>query len=102
MIPFAGLCSLLLGLMAAVSGQSNAAAVDRRSPAYVGNAACAPCHQAIVDSYARTAMARTSGPAQPNLIEGSFLHEPSGVTYRVARDDGHARLSYDRASPALA
>jgi tetratricopeptide (TPR) repeat protein len=87
--------------MAAVSGQSNAAAVDRRSPAYVGNAACAPCHQAIVDSYARTAMARTSGPAQPNLIEGSFLHEPSGVTYRVARDDGHARLSYDRASPAL-
>jgi Flp pilus assembly protein TadD len=100
-VPFVGFCSLLLALMVALAGQSNPAAIDRRSPEYVGNQACAPCHTAIFDSYARTAMARTSGPALPNLIEGSFLHEPSGVRYHIARDDGHARLSYDRASPAL-
>jgi hypothetical protein len=66
------------------------------SPTAVGNEACAPCHRAIYDAYSQTAMARTSGPALPNLIEGSFRHAPSGVSYRVYRQGDRALLSYDR------
>jgi Flp pilus assembly protein TadD len=62
----------------------------------VGNQACRPCHQAIVDSYARTAMARTSGAASIGL-EGAFQHAPSGVSYRVLRDGQQPRLAYERA-----
>jgi Flp pilus assembly protein TadD len=65
-------------------------------PAYVGNQACLACHHSIQQSYSRTAMARTSGPALPNLIEGSFRHAPSGVEYRVFKDDDRALLSYAR------
>jgi Flp pilus assembly protein TadD len=62
----------------------------------VGNRACRPCHQAIYESYSRTAMARTSGPAFPPL-EGSFEHLQSGVSYRVYREGQTAMLSYERA-----
>ena len=58
----------------------------------VGNEACRPCHEAIYNSYSRTAMARTSGPAVPDL-EGSFKHARSGVSYRVFRDGQTAVLS---------
>jgi predicted CXXCH cytochrome family protein len=61
----------------------------------VGNDACRRCHAAISDSYARTAMARTSGPAFPPM-EGTFRHVPSGVTYRVYASGDAALLSYDR------
>src|SRR3954471_18965662 len=64
-------------------------------PSTVGNDACRPCHAAIYDSYSRTAMARTSGPAFPPL-EGSFRHAPSGVSYRVARTGETATLTYER------
>ncbi len=66
---------------------------------YVGTDACAACHRRIYDAYASTAMARTSGPAAPNVIEGSFDHGPSGVSYDVRRQGGAAFLSYDRAGP---
>ena len=47
-------------------------------------------------------MARTSGPAAGNLIEGSFHHVESDVSYRVFREGGTARLSSDQsAAPAL-
>jgi hypothetical protein len=42
---------------------------------------------------------RAGPPAEPD--RRILPHEPSGVRYRIARDDGHARLSYDRSSPAL-
>lgn len=68
----------------------------------VGNDACASCHKAIYDSYSSVAMARTSGPALPNLIEGSFTHAASGVSYRIYRDGPAAFLSYARRGrPAL-
>lgn len=79
-------------LLAAATGLS----ADPPGPAYVGNQACRPCHQAVCDSYARTAMARTSGPALPNLIEGTFRHARSGVVYRVLRRAGQAILTYER------
>jgi Tfp pilus assembly protein PilF len=66
---------------------------------YVGNEACSACHRRIYDSYSSTAMARTSGPALPNVIEGSFDHGPSGVSYQVRRQGQAAFLSYDRPAP---
>jgi Flp pilus assembly protein TadD len=70
-------------------------------PAEVGNDACARCHKPIYDRYMQTAMARTSGPALPNIVEGSFEHARSGVSYRIRRAGEAALLSYDRsgASP---
>jgi hypothetical protein len=63
------------------------------TPVEVGNQACASCHQAISESYARTAMARTSGPAPANVIEGTFHHAGSDVSYRVYREGKSAFLS---------
>ena len=72
---------------------------QRPSTDYVGNDACLPCHKTIVESYAQTAMARTSGPALPALIEGSYRDPVSGVSYRVRRHGARAMLSYDRSTP---
>ena len=70
---------------------------------YVGNEACRPCHAALVESYGRTAMARTSGAATPDtVIGGGFTHERSGVVYRIERRPDGARLAYSRErEPAL-
>jgi tetratricopeptide (TPR) repeat protein len=86
-----------VALMAAASGAADRSAARQRAapPAMVGNDACRPCHQAIYDSYSRTAMARTSGPAFPPL-EGSFRHAPSGVSYRVYREGQTSVLAYER------
>jgi hypothetical protein len=63
---------------------------------YVGNEACADCHAAIYQSYARTPMARASGPAEDNLIPADFLHAKSGVHYRIYSPSGHVWLSFER------
>ena len=83
----------------AVWGQPDSSDEQLRRPVDVGNAACAACHKSIYDSYSSTAMARTSGPALPNLIEGSFYHSPSDVSYRVERRGEVALLSYQRSGP---
>ena len=72
------------------------AASAAAAPQYVGNEACRSCHEEIYDAYSRTAMARTSGPARPNLIEGAFRHEQSGVQYRVLAEGEKAYLAYER------
>ena len=48
-------------------------------------------------------MARTSGPALSELIEGSFEHAPSGVSYRVLRqgETGVLVVLPRRAVPSL-
>ena len=46
-------------------------------------------------------MATTSGPALGNVIEGTFRHAPSGVSYRIYREGAAAFLSYERAEPSL-
>jgi Cytochrome c554 and c-prime len=100
MVRLAGGALSFIALLIAVGahGRSRSTSAPQYATA-VGNAACSPCHKAISDSYALTAMARTSGPALPHLIEGSFAHAPSGVSYRVARAGDIALLSYDRAGP---
>jgi Tfp pilus assembly protein PilF len=88
----------------AARGASNPDPVARTAgkPAYVRNQACQTCHREIYESYARTPMARTSGLARPNLIEGAFRHERSGVQYRVFADGDKAYLAYERpGDPAM-
>jgi predicted CXXCH cytochrome family protein len=53
-----------------------------------GSEACAPCHRAIVESYRRTPMARSSGKvgrdsAIETFARSSFTHDVSGFRYRV-------------------
>ena len=94
-----GLCTsapALIFVAAALGTAAQFAPAPRETAQAVGNQACRPCHQAIVDSYARTAMARTSGAASIGL-EGTFQHSSSGVSYRVMRDGQHPRLTYERA-----
>ena len=86
----------LLALCAAAAPQGPPGARTAAAPSYVGNAACRSCHEEIYDAYSHTAMARTSGPARPNLIEGGFRHEPSGVEYRVLAEGEKAYLAYER------
>jgi Flp pilus assembly protein TadD len=67
---------------------------------YVGNEACRRCHQRIYDSYAQTAMARTSGPALQGILAGSFTHARSGVSYRTFQIGDEAVLAYERPGDA--
>jgi len=69
---------------------------DSASAGYVGNAACARCHSAIVESYRQTPMARASGPAQEDLISGDFTHKKSGVRYRIYNEKAGVWLSFER------
>jgi predicted CXXCH cytochrome family protein len=57
---------------------------------------CAGCHQALYDSYQKTAMARASGVAAQGFLPGEFTHALSGVHYRLSMHDGEVWLSYDR------
>src|SRR3974377_358234 len=57
---------------------------------------CTTCHGQMVRSYSETAMARASGPALKALIPGEFLHQPSGVRYRIYEENGKAWLSFER------
>lgn len=85
----------VLALCAAAKLPALAASPAAESP-YVGNEACAACHGDIYERYSHTAMARTSGPASRNLIEGSFRHESSGVVYRISVEGTKVYLSYER------
>ncbi len=62
---------------------------------------CARCHQKIVESYRKTAMANASGPAEEGLIPGAFTHAASGVHYELALRDGKAWLRYERPGDTL-
>ena len=68
-------------------------AVSEDVPGYVGNEACAGCHAVIYQSYARTSMARASGPAIQNVVPADFFHRSSDVHYRVYSETGHIWLS---------
>jgi hypothetical protein len=63
---------------------------------YVGNEACAGCHAAIYQSYARTPMARASGPAIENVVPADFFHASSGVHYSIYSEAGRVWLSFER------
>jgi predicted CXXCH cytochrome family protein len=60
------------------------------------DAVCAGCHREIYQRYEQTPMARASGPAIDGLLEGTFQHAASGVSYRVFERDGAGWMSYGR------
>lgn len=63
-----------------------------------GNEACSSCHAEISNSYSKTVMATASGPAADAVITGEFVHKPSGVRYRVFKQDARVWMSYERES----
>jgi predicted CXXCH cytochrome family protein len=69
---------------------------------YVGNDVCARCHAPIFNSYKQTPMAHASGPAEQDLIPGDFVHEKSGVKYRIYKEAGRVWMSFERrGDPAI-
>jgi tetratricopeptide (TPR) repeat protein len=90
---YAFLSWVILGLAALPNYAQTANPPD----AYLGNVACASCHAAIYGSYSKTAMAHASGPAMQELTPADFVHQPSGVHYRVYAENNAAWLSFERA-----
>ena len=71
-------------------------------PVSQADAACALCHQSIVNQYLHTPHAIASGLAMDKLIPGSLSQPASGVTYRVSAQNGQAELTYsDPQNPSL-
>jgi predicted CXXCH cytochrome family protein len=87
---------LVYGKPPAVSAVAAAPLLETHSDP---NAACAKCHQAIYDRYQKTPMANASGLAADGFLPGSFTHEGSGVSYRMAERDGRVYLDFSRETP---
>ncbi len=73
---------------------------------YAGSKACAACHSAIYKSYFATPMAVSSGrPGEggfrESLDRAKFLHERSGVEYRVSREANQMALEFTRTGGEL-
>jgi predicted CXXCH cytochrome family protein len=60
----------------------------------IADAECAKCHKEIFQKYLSTPMAHASGPAEENLIPGTFLHASSAVEYSVSNRNGQPNLSF--------
>ena len=68
--------------------------------------ACAPCHQAIYDSYRRTPMANSSGAVGEGLIRENyeravFEHSRTGFRYSVVPSRGRVMLEFARLDGTL-
>ena len=72
-------------------------------PGYIDPAGCRPCHAAIYDSYSKTGMARTFGPAGKAVAVERFDHKASSRWYTVEqRSDGNSKHEPRvRAEPGL-
>jgi len=80
--------------------QTSARPATAGANGYAGNQACADCHSSIYNAYAKTSMAQASGPAIDNLSPADFVHQKSGVHYRIDADDGKVWLSFERRNDA--
>ena len=95
--------SIKKGSLAGVALGACAAIVSFQSQPQVTNAgylkagACAACHEAVAESYARTGMARSFGKVQaqgifPELAAGAFHHEGSEQFFSVYQRGGKPYL----------
>ena len=89
------LAALLWGAVASLA-QKLVAEANIGTNGYVGNQACASCHSSIYNSYEQTSMAQASGPAINNFVPADFVHQKSGVHYRIYSDQGKVWLSFER------
>ncbi|HXZ80252.1 MAG TPA: tetratricopeptide repeat protein [Terriglobales bacterium] len=92
--------AIALSSLVAISALARQAPSSTDGSGYVGNEACAPCHQKIYESYKRTSMAHASGPATDDLIPADFVHPPSRVHYRIYADGNRAWLTFERPGDA--
>lgn len=93
-------CGLALVLVA-MSQRTDDAVIEAASgPSNSPDTACAGCHRAIYEHYEATPMARASGAAMDGLMEGSFIHDASGVHYKIFARAGEGWLSYARPATA--
>ena len=94
LLPRMGGLLLALTLLAGrgISGTAPAQTVKNR------DWACAACHREIYDRYLKTPMARASGPAIDGMlsIPADFVHQKSGVRYRIVSRDGQVYMTYER------
>ena len=91
--------ALLCGAVASLA-QTRSADANSGNDGYVGDQACASCHSSIYNSYEKTSMAQASGPAIPNFFPADFVHQKSGVHYRIYSDQGKVWLSFERSNDA--
>lgn len=112
----AGLCGCIFGLARCMGDTHGPAAVtNTRGDEYVGSAACQKCHGAIAKSYAHTAHAWSSRPAEKQFIKGSFdpgnnsfsfndySALPASVEVRMEqRDSGLFQVAYINGMPRRA
>jgi hypothetical protein len=64
---------------------------------YVGSQACSTCHAGIYKSYSETPMGQASGKvgeAAADAPLGEFFHAPSGVRYRIFREQGDSYFEF--------
>jgi Tfp pilus assembly protein PilF len=94
------LAALLLASIVSFA-QTSARQLSPEASGYIGNEACAGCHSSIYNSYEQTSMAHASGPAQERLIPADFVHQKSGVHYRIYAEDGKVWLSFERPNDPL-
>lgn len=64
------------------------------TPVRQADAACAQCHRAIYDSYVRTPMANSGGPAAARLRPGSYDHTSAHVSYTLKEVNGKPVLDW--------
>ena len=88
-------CALFVASMAS-SAQTAPVAARAGPGGYVGNQACAGCHSSVANSYAKTSMAQASGAAFDNFIPADFVHQKSGVHFRIYADEGKVWLGFER------
>jgi predicted CXXCH cytochrome family protein len=79
-------------------GVGAAQTVRAPSPDFADSGKCASCHSQIIASYAKTAMAHASGLATEDPITGSFVHQQSGISYRVYQASGKLWLEFNRST----
>lgn len=87
--------ALLWGAVASLP-QTQAGAANSDSKGFAGDQACATCHSSIYNSYEKTSMAQASGLASSNFFSADFVHQKSGVHYRIYSDQGKVWLSFER------
>jgi tetratricopeptide (TPR) repeat protein len=89
------LTAVVCGAVASLA-QAQVGSANSDSKGYVGDQACASCHSSIYSSYKKTSMAQASGPAINNFFPADFVHQKSGVHYRIYSDQGKVWLGFER------
>lgn len=94
-----------------VSNEKKEVVINNKGQAFAGSATCKTCHQAIYDSFVRTAHYADSRPATKEAVKGSFARGANSYLYnfnvnRVVameeRNDGLYQVAYINKQPAEA